>query len=402
MQKCSKFQSQSKNLKSNTLFLLIGGISILISPQIFAEATEGFTIESLSLSSFSGLSVEEKENRLLELIEIPLEQQKLEFEIGKESDVRVRHVIEFGSWVENEPRKIKVLPGVHSNVDVTDRDGDSYAYTWENETFEKSEYVILQQKLRGYELFVEYDLENFLINSDGVWVKDISFPFDVKINLNDEIEQVFVNSRPVDVSEATGINCIGCNLTLEFLDNEEPEIEKIIDNEIKIWSNGKISELKFTKEMKELYFKTEKNNQLVTLEIPLKLMLYPFEVYLTEDDDNILDQTDKIRNTEFSHNDESVKVSIRSENIGNVSIIGATENIHKETASKIIQKQVVEEVEEVEEVEPETIEKINVEEIYENWDKTQGNTEDNTIIFVIIGIIIVIAVIVGIIVRLKK
>ena len=148
MQKCSKFQSQSKNLKSNTLFLLIGGISILISPQIFAEATEGFTIESLSLSSFSGLSVEEKENRLLELIEIPLEQQKMEFEIGKESDVRVRHVIEFGSWVENEPRKIKVLPGVHSNVDVTDRDGDSYAYTWENETFEESEYVILQQKLK--------------------------------------------------------------------------------------------------------------------------------------------------------------------------------------------------------------------------------------------------------------
>ena len=396
MQKCLKFQSQSKILKNNILVLGFVGILILISPQIFTEAAG-------DISSFSNFSEEEKKNRLGEIIEIPLDQQKLKFEIGKESDVRVKHVIEFGGWAENEPRMIKILPGIHSNVDVTDIDGYSLAYTWEGETFEKSEYVILQQKLKGYELILEYDLKNFLDNIDGVWTKDISFPVNVEMSLSDDIEILFVNSRPVDVLEADGINCMGCNMKLEFLDDEEPNIKKIIDDEIKVWSNGKISELKFTKEIKELYFQTEKNNQLVTLEIPLKLMLYPFEVYFTEDNDNILDQIDKIRNTEFSHNDKSVKVSIRSDNIGNISIIGATQNIYEQAASKIIQEQVIEEVEEVEEVEkPETIEKINVEEIYENWDETHGNTQDNTIVFVIIGIIVVVGIIVGIIIKLKK
>ena len=53
------------------------------------------------------------------------------------------------------------MPVVHSNLTITDEDGDSYGVGFDGETFEKSKYIISKQKLGDYDLFVEYDLDYF-------------------------------------------------------------------------------------------------------------------------------------------------------------------------------------------------------------------------------------------------
>ena len=45
--------------------------------------------------------------------------------------------------------------------------------------------------------------------------------------LEDDVELIFTNSRPVDVSDAKGINCIGCNLTLEYFNDKESFTKEI-------------------------------------------------------------------------------------------------------------------------------------------------------------------------------
>ena len=119
----------------------------LALPHSFAQNEDGE--EKRNITMIQQFSVDEKKERLGEIIEIDIKEQKIRLEITSDSDVMVTHIIKTGFWSENEPRMIKILPGVHSELRVTDVDGDRYPFTWENKTFEDSEYVILQMKLRN-------------------------------------------------------------------------------------------------------------------------------------------------------------------------------------------------------------------------------------------------------------
>ena len=172
-----------------------------------------------------------------------------------------------------------------------------------------------------------------------------------------------------------------------------------VENEIKFWSNGEINDFEFNYEIREIYFKIEKDDQLVTLEIPLDLILFPFEVYLTQEEDDILDQIDKIRKTEFDFNEDSVKLSIRPASVGEVSIIGATQDKHNAVFEKVLleQKPVENPMEEIEE----SGEKVSSQEVFESWrESTENKSPDYTIILAIIGIIA--AIIIGAIIKIKK
>ena len=163
--------------------------------------------------------------------------------------------------------------------------------------------------------------------------------------------------------------------------------------------------LEFNKEINEIYFETEKNNQLITLDIPLSLILYPLSVYLTNGDDDTLDQEDKIRKTEFFHDGNSVKISIKPENIGKISIIGATQDEYQDALSKINERK--EQVSESErdfappQIQEELIEVDETALAFENWKKSSPNDSNNNVIFGIVGVISAI-IIVGIIIKLKK
>ena len=407
MQKWSKFQFQSSNLKQKIVVVLFTILLVSTSAQVFAQ-------ENLDML------LEERNGELIE-------QQTIIFEIGRHKDVHVKHVIEFGVWDEKRPRIIEILSGSHSNVSVVDEDGYSLNFSYDGETFEESEYIILNQKNGNYDLIVEYDLDNFMEFKNNLWSKEIKFKHDVMIMMDDDIELVFVNSRPVDVTDAKGINCIGCNLkAFEFFDTENTVKKLITYNEqeipIEVLSNRDISEIEYVYGGNQLLnFNVSDSDQLIVVKIPFELLLNPFDVYFTEKDDTSLDQKDKIRKTEFNQEDSHSNVVFRTSNEGVVSITGATFEEH-EMLLEQIKKRVNAEVKSgiVEEKESgipvpvpgsgQTTNSPGETMISEEGqlsfadELSKGQTievsQDYTIILVIIGIIA--AIIIGVIIKIKK
>ena len=104
MQRCSKFQSQSKILEKKVLFIIFSIVLISISPQVFAN--------------------DELDALLAEKNAVLIEQQQIIFEVGKYADIQVKHVIETGGWNADRPRIIEIISGTHSNLTVVDEDGD--------------------------------------------------------------------------------------------------------------------------------------------------------------------------------------------------------------------------------------------------------------------------------------
>ena len=206
MLRWSKFQYQSRDLKKSIIFGIF--LLVIISfPQVFAQD------EKKPYDWW--MPVEEREYAMEKGVLI--EQQDIIFEIKKDSTIHVKHVIENGAWdMGNSPRLLEILPGSHTNLIVFDEDGDRIAYGVVGETFEESKYVVLKQKLAGLDVVVEYDLKNFLIIKDNLWFKEINFPFDIQMKFPEYMKNIFVNSRPIDISDASGINCIGCQMMLEL------------------------------------------------------------------------------------------------------------------------------------------------------------------------------------------
>ena len=396
-------------MEKKVLFIVFSIVLISISPQVFAE--------------------ENLDTLLAERNAVLIEQQQIIFEVGKYSNVQVKHVIETGEWSENRPRVIEVLPGAHSNLTVVDEDGDKLGFSYDAETFEDSMYIMLNQKLGGYDLIVEYTLDNFMELKDGLWAKELKFGYDVTVMIGDDIELIFANSRPIDVSDANGINCIGCNMVLEYFDNEKFSSKEIVSgNEeftIDFLSNGEIFEIEFIRGGTQLLnFNVIEKDQLFVMKIPLEHLLNPYDIYFTENDDTNLDQIDKIRKTEFSQDETHVNVVFRTFGEGTVSIVGATPEEHQKKLDQI-------ENIKAREIKNEALEKekglalpipgtkaaeelasksgqIVKEEMNELSfadelnKKSVQNSENNTMIWVIIAGVVIVGIIGGVIFKLKK
>jgi len=396
-------------LEKKFLFIIFSIALISISPQVFAE--------------------DDLDALLAEKNGVLIEQQQIVFEVGKYSEVRVKHIIETGAWNFDRPRIIEILPGAHSNLSVVDEDGDRLNFTYDEKTFEKSKYIILNQKLGNYDLIAEYDLDNFIELKDGLWMKEILFSSDVMIMVDEDIELIFVNSRPIDVSDAKGINCVGCGITLEYFDDESwyvKEISSVEENfDIEILSDKEISDIIFVEGGTQLLnFNVKDENQLFVLKIPVENFLNPYQVYFTENDDTSLDQIDKIRKTESSQDETHVNLSFRTFGEGTVSIVGATPEEHQKKLEQI-------ENTKAREVKSEAVEKekglalpipgtkaaseltaqssqMNEEEVDQLSfadELKKGpiqNSEDNTMILAIIAGIVIAGIVGGVVFKLKK
>ena len=244
------------------------------------------------------------------------------------------------------------------------------------------------------------------------------------VMIHDDIDLIFANSRPIDVTDAKGINCVGCSLTLEFFDSNESVTKLVSFNEkqipLEVISNKDISQIEYTSGGNQLLnFSVSDSDQLIVLKIPFELLLNPFDVYFTEKDDTSLDQLDKIRKTEFNQDKTHVNVTFRTSSEGVVSIIGATTEEH-EMILEQIKKRVQSEVESsvVEEEKGVAIPIPGLGQTVNNPDETMisekeqlsfaedlqksgvESSQDYTIIAIIIGVIA--AIIIGVIVKVKK
>ena len=397
-------------MEKKILFIIFSVVLISISPQVFAE------------NDLDALLTEK--NAVL------IEQQQIIFEVGKYSDVQIKHVIETGAWNENRPRVIEVFPGIHSDLTVVDEDGDRLNFYYDAKTFEESKYIILNQKLGNYDLIVEYTLENSMELKDGLWKKELKFSGDVTVMIEDDIELIFANSRPIDVSDANGINCIGCNMVLEYFDTEKFSSKEIFSGgnkfTIDFLSNGEVSEMEFIGGGTQLLnFDVIDKDQLFVIKIPLEYLLNPYDIYFTEKDDTNLDQVDKIRKSEFAQDETHVNVVFRTFGEGTVSIVGATPEEHQKKLEQIenikareVKSQAIEEREKglalpipgtkaASELAAE-FSQMNEEEVNELSfadELEKGpvqNSEDNTIIVAIVAGIVIAGIIGGVIFKLKK
>ncbi len=302
-------------MEKKIVIIIFSVVLISFTPQVFAD--------------------EDLDALLAEKNGVLVEQQTIIFEVGKHADVHVRHVIEGGAWSEDRPRIIQVLPGAHLNLSVVDEDGDRLGFSHDAATFEDSKYIILKQKLGDYDLIAEYDLENYMELKDGLWKKDINFSFDLMVMVEDDLEFIFTNSRPIDVSSAKGINCVGCGITLEYINDEKRIVKEVLSNE-------EIFEIEFIEGGNQiervtqlLNFNVKDIDQLYILKIPHKNFLNPYHVYFTEKDDTSLDQLDKIRKTEFSQDETHINLSFRTIGEGTVSIVGATPEEYQKRLEQI-------------------------------------------------------------------
>ena len=352
-----------------------------------------------------------------------IENEKIILEIGKKSDIHVKHVIEFGAWGENNPKMIEILEGPHSNLTVADEDGDRLLFSYDGDTFEKSKYVILNQKLASYDVIVEYDLEDFIEKDNSKWMKNIVSRHDIIVMFDDDIELVMINSRPIDVSTAKGINCVGCQMILEYFDDEK-YTEYFVDvydkkYKIEILSDGEIRDVKFAEHLGWLYFNSEKNDQIIIAKIPRELLLDPFKIYLTQKDINIemLEDTEQIRKTEFLESKTHSNVAFRPEETGTIAISGSTMEDHNKKLELL--KKMDENAKSAPVYEQErgialplpginSQEMMIEEKIIEDEDMfeeklkktSESNSQDNTMILVIGGVLA--AIIIGVIVKIKK
>jgi len=348
-----------------------------------------------------------------------IQTDKIILEIGKDHKVRVTHVVEGGAWNPTTPKLIKMLPGDHSNPQLTDEDGDYLRpIGWVGETFEDSEFMIAGQKsFKSYDLHASYDLENFMeLGDDGLWSKDIKFPHDVEIFIDEEIDLAFAFSRPVDLSNAGGINCIGCDTKIEFFDEPNPIKKTVVRNDnkfeeisnagkeftLEFLTNGEIEDVNFINELNYLSFDS-KENQLFLLKIPLDLLLSPYHVYVTEIDQDILLESDKIRSTAFKQTDTHASLAFRPTSDGIVHVVGSDEMEHEKLLERIEKLTPTAPTETNSNIKSEDQETVGVEQIYENWGNTNSDTEsnmDNTVILVIIGIIAI--VVIAVVVKIKR
>ena len=408
MQRCSKFRSQSKILEKKFLFIIFSIVLISISSQVFAE--------------------DDLDTLLAEKNAVLIEQQQIIFEVGKDSEVRVKHVIETGGWEADRPRVIKVISGVHSDLTVLDEDDYRLSFSYDAETFEDSKYIILNQKLGNYDLIAEYTLGDFMELKDGLWGKNFLFSSDIMIMVDEDIELIFVNSRPVDVGDAKGINCIGCGMTLEYFDDESWNVKEISSVEkkfdIEFLSDKEISDVEFIEGGTQLLnFNVKGGEQLFVLKIPVMNFLNPYQVYFTENDDTSLDQIDKIRKTEFSQDETHVNLSFRTSGEGIVSIVGATPEEHQKRLEQIenmkareTQTEIIEDEKGVALPIPGTkaaselaaqFTLTNEEEMDElsfagELEKHVEKEQENTIIIGIVAVAIIASVVGGVVFKLKK
>ena len=339
MQRWSKFQSQSRILDKK-IFGVVFAIIILFSmnSQVFGE--------SIDISEY--FEHAEFESGFGTVIQT----DKIIFEISKNEDVHVKHIISGSKWNPDEPKLIKMLPGKHSNLEVTDEDGDYLRpIGFVGKTFEESEYIIAGQKpFSAYDLVVEYDLENFLeLTDSGIWTKHIDFPHGVEIHVDDDIQWIFANSRPINFENSDGINCVGCDLKIEFFDKPEIITKKIIKNETKFEeisntgeefvlefiSNGAVGELNYIEELNYFSLNVNEENQLFFIKIPLDLLLSPYHVYLTENDQDVLVESDQIRKSEVGQTETHANLSFRVLKEGVIHVVGSNEMEHEKLLTKL-------------------------------------------------------------------
>ena len=208
-------------------------------------------------------------------------QQEIKIYVGNGADARVVHDIrDF-----NGTAKVEFIDG-HSNLNVPCLLSCPYELDNAEQNFEASKYMVFKQYPAFHtDLTVEYDLENVMELNDGLWKWNFSDDSNPGFYFDDGIDIVFINSAPIDISQAPGIKCLGsggdsCEIILEFFDKDQTLSSSFIEPYILIQTDGKISNFKIEKNI--IKFDVKKQGQYVLIDIPTNVIIEKPNVYAVE------------------------------------------------------------------------------------------------------------------------
>lgn len=236
----------------------------------------------------------------------PALQDSITVEVGPGS-ARVTHQVS-GS---EGPSQLNLVAGQRGALDVS-AGGESL----EHASLAGGDALVVFSGGADYE--VSYTVEGSPRLLDGLWTWDFFYPESTAFLFPDGTDLVFVNGLPVDLGGARGINCHGCQMVLEYFEDQAPRAARVSWQErtfeVGVISNGDVGQLSFDQPSKSLGFESEAGAYTV-LVIPKELLWPPYDAYL--DGEKILDQ-------ENISDGERVWLTVRPESAGLVTVVGAT------------------------------------------------------------------------------
>ena len=235
------------------------------------------------------------------------QQDSIVIEVGQGS-ASVEHMVR-GS---GGPVQLELVTGQRTNLEVR-ADEQNLEYASISGT---DDIVVFSQ---GADFAVSYNISGSPELVDGLWTWDFFYPESTAFLFPEGVNLVFVNGLPVDLPEGVrGINCHGCQMILEYFEEQQPRAAQIeweeYSFEVGVISNGEVSSIAFDQPSKSLEFESEAGAYTVLI-IPKELLWPPYEAYLNGE--KILDQ-------ENITDEQRVWLVVRPESAGTVTVIGAT------------------------------------------------------------------------------
>lgn len=238
-------------------------------------------------------------------------EQTVEIRIDEEGIAHVVHEVK-GS---TKTLQIDAYEGNMTNLLVTDKGGNEVQYL----TLEKYPISVVLPPSGNDMIFIKYDLTDVLISKDGVWTWEFNAPGITNVYFPKSVDMIWVNDRPVYIGEK-GIRQHGGKMTLEYV-IDEPVVLKEVEWEEKKFTVAirtpltYVEQFEFSQPTKSITFDVAKENQLVTVIIPLELLWEPYDVYLN---------SNKTLNREFYNNGTHVWLGFRPDTSGTIHIVGTT------------------------------------------------------------------------------
>lgn len=234
-------------------------------------------------------------------------QESVEVRIDSFGDVKVKHVIKNS----DSPQQLKLVDGVTTNISAFDENNNTITLTILDDG-----YVLISPSKE--DVIVEYDLEDELVQIDGVWTMDFNYEMTTAFLVPD-VDMIYANGKPIYLGEKKGIACHGCFMLLEFIINEPRVFANVKWEEeeflVEVRTRADVKDFEFSQSMKSIKFDVEDSNEFVTAIIPTKLLGEPYSVFLDDE---------KIYFHEYINNGTHAWVNARPDSTGEIEIIGTT------------------------------------------------------------------------------
>jgi predicted secreted protein with PEFG-CTERM motif len=236
--------------------------------------------------------------------------QEVSITISENGDAHVVHEVQ----QSRDTQQVTLVSPDYTNFTILNDEGEEPEFA--EVGGEKPGIVVFPTK---DDVIIEYDIEGFMQQKDGLWTLDYLYLAPSAFYLPAGVELFYVNERLVQLGENEGFNCHGCQMTLQY-ELEPTIITKQVSWEgktfdVEVITLAELDEITLDQPKKTLSFEITQKDKYITLIIPKELLWNPYEVSLNEK---------LILKQERDDTNNNVWVHIKPNETGTVSVMGVS------------------------------------------------------------------------------